>query len=79
MCSRTTLEWLSTNTGNIYIGLPAPGVGSAVTSTSYDAVLNAANPSMTLGLGADACVDRSLVYLNAGTNNDGVAESPEMD
>jgi hypothetical protein len=61
----------STNTGPIYIG------GSTVSSTSYGARLTAGNslsiemPDM--GMGGSYEVDLSEIYIDAGTNGEGVS------
>ena len=83
-CTRTTLVWLSTNAGNVSVGLPPPATGSNVTKSTaatpvQDHILNAANPSITIGAGnrKGDSVERHLIYINADNNNDGVAEIPE--
>lgn len=82
LCARTTLQILPGNTASakIYVGLEAPrGTGSAVTSTVYDAYLDSTSPSYTIGIGNEGnSVDRSLIYINADNNNDGISEAPEV-
>lgn len=78
-CTRTTLKWLDTNAGSVYVGLPPPGSYSSVSATVREVELSAANPSFTIGAGnrEGDTVERHLIYLNADNNNDGVDETPE--
>lgn len=47
-CNRVTIQWL--NGTNVYLGLPRQaGVANTVSSTVYDIVLSASNPSFTIG------------------------------
>lgn len=80
LCARVSLEWLAANTGSIFVGLPKPlGVGSGVTTTNYDVVLNSTNNSYTIGLGNECnTVDLTTVFIDAGTSGDSVAVSPEQ-
>lgn len=74
--SRLTIQRRSANTGTIFVGIPGIGnTGAAVSSSAYDCYLDASNPSVTVGLGETKgnSIDASLVYIDAGTNGDGVA------
>lgn len=76
--ARITLQYLGNTAGStVYVGVGTNGVntGAAVASNAYDAFLNAANPSLTLGMGETGgdTADANNVWLDASANGEGVA------
>lgn len=76
-CNRLTVERISGT--NIYLGLPRPkGASSSVTSSNCDVVLDAANPSFTVGPMSDGgnAVYLPAIYWDSDTSGAVIAISP---
>src|ERR1700736_2797701 len=76
-CNRCTIQWISG--GSLYVGLQPPmGVSSTVSSTVYDIVLSAANPSFTIGpFGDDEnAVDLGSTWLDTSANGTAYSFAP---
>jgi len=76
-CCRITLQWRddNTSTSKIYLGLPGThNTGADVSSTDYDCILTASQPSVTLGLGnpPGTQIDISEIWIDSSANDEGV-------
>ena len=77
--ARITVQRKAANTQKIYIGIAGNSgginTGASVSSSAYDAYLDASNPSLTVGLGETMgnVYDAQNIWIDSDVNGEGVA------